>query len=285
VYVVEHGGRERQYILHVPPGYSGGSPIPLVINLHGGGATAEMQRHSSQMNAASDRAGFLVAYPEGTGKSLFGRTVGTWNAGRCCGYAKEQNIDDVGFIRKLIDDIGGRYSLDRRRVYATGHSNGALMAYRLACELSDRIAAVAPNAAQDAFDNCRPTRPVPVLHFHGTDDPAARYEGGHCGGKTKDPGWSCRSVPDYLALWRRINSCSDTSKVVINRGAARCVSWSECKGGAAVELCTIRGAGHTWPDGMYDNERAGWKKKVGHLSRDINANDVMWEFFKRHPLP
>jgi polyhydroxybutyrate depolymerase len=286
-YSLEHGGERRTYLLHVPPSYQKGKPIPMVINLHGGGGTAEGQQNSSRMDVTADREGFLVAYPMGTGKSILGHVFGTFNAGRCCGPSKasEGNVDDVGFIRKVIDDVASKYTLDQRRVYATGHSNGSLMSYRLACQLSDRIAAVAPNAAHDSFDGCRPSRPVPVMHIHGTADPAAKYEGGHCGGRTRDPGWECRSVPEYIQEWVRLDGCSDKTKVVYQNGAAKCVSHYECKGGAEVVLCTIEGSGHTWPGGVYDKDTDAWKRAVGPLSKDISANDEMWKFFKRHPMP
>jgi len=283
---IEHDGLMRKYLLYVPAAYTHGrQPMPLVINLHGGGGDAESQQNSSQMNLKADQAGFLIAYPQGTGRELLGQVFGTFNAGRCCGLAKEQEVDDVGFVRTVIDDVAARFTLDKRRVYATGHSNGALLAYRLACELSDRIAAIAPNAAHDAFDNCRPSRPVPVLHFHGTADPAAPFDGGQCGGRTNDAGWSCRSVPDYLAEWRLINSCSENSEVVYQRGDAMCESWSQCSADTQVQLCQIEGAGHTWPGGKYHKETEMWANQVGPLSQDISANDTMWEFFQNHSLP
>lgn len=282
---LEHDGRERRYFVHVPPAYERSRPIPVVLAFHGGGGRPETQIRASRMNEKADSAGFLAVYPEGTGPSLLGRIFATWNVGRCCGYARDEKVDDVGFVAAVIDDLRARFDVDSRRVYATGHSNGALMTYRLACELSDRVAAIAPNAGHDALDGCQPSRPVPVIHFHGTADPAARYDGGHCGGRQKDPGWKCRSVPEYLATWRRLDRCAETATTLYEQGDARCRAWSECADGSEVVLCTIEGGGHTWPGGAYTKETERWRQAVGPLSHDLSANDLLWEFFQRHPLP
>src|SRR5262249_44867078 len=151
----------------------------LVIGLHGGGGDAESLIRSAGWNDKADQEGFIVAYPNGAGPDLLGKLFGTWNAGACCGFAKANNIDDVGFISAVIDDLESHFTIDSARIYATGHSNGALMAYRLACELTNRIAAIAANAGQDAI-SCVPPRAISVLDVHGVLDPRVPFEGGHC---------------------------------------------------------------------------------------------------------
>ncbi len=279
-----HQGINRSYLVHVPVTYSKDKPTPVVLSFHGGGANAEQQMNQSLMNTTSDKEGFIVVYPEGTGKKALGKIFGTWNAGKCCGYAEENKIDDVDFVRQLITDLEKKFNIDSKRIYATGHSNGALMSYRLACDLADKIAAVAPNSGQDPLDICKPVRPISVLAFHGTADPAATYTGGHCGGKTAgDPGWECDSVENYNKEWAAIDKCdSSKNEVIYQKGDATCTVYTSCAKNAEVGLCKIVGAGHTWPGGVYVGlgERA-----IGKISQDISANEVMWDFFQKHPLP
>jgi len=279
-----HDGLTRIYKVHVPPSYDKKTSISVVLNFHGGGGNAEGAMKQTKMNEKSDNAGFIVVYPQGTGKTLLGKIFGTWNAGRCCGYAKENNVDDVGFVSALLDDLASKFNVDEIRIYATGHSNGALFSYRLACELTDRIAAIAPTAAHDAFDDCNPSRPISVMHFHGTADPAALYNGGHCGGKSGDEGWECTAVPKYIDGWKVLNNCLTESSVTYQNGSATCETFEPCDDSSEVTLCTIEGGGHTWPGGNYYKDTPAWKEAVGELSLDISANDSMWEFFKKHPL-
>ncbi|HUJ70694.1 MAG TPA: PHB depolymerase family esterase, partial [Verrucomicrobiae bacterium] len=170
------GGRDRVYSLHLPPAYDGKHLLPLVIVLHGGGGNAEGAIRMTGFNQKADKEGFVVVYPNGSGR-LKTRLL-TWNSGNCCGYALDSGVDDVGFIRALIDELKKTRAVDPQRVYATGISNGGMMTYRLACELSDKIAAIAPVAGALNLENCQPTRPVSVIIFHGTADEHVLYNGG-----------------------------------------------------------------------------------------------------------
>lgn len=272
---------DRRYFVHVPDSYDGTS-TPLVLNLHGGGGDIDAARKQTQMESHSDEHGYVAVFPEGSGLTILGKHVGTWNAGTCCGGAESKNIDDVKFIGKVLDDVESKFAIDSSRIYATGHSNGAMMSYRLACDLSERIAAIAPNAGHDSYGDCNPARQVPVMHFHGTADPVALYDGGHCGGKLGDDGWTCSSVADYAETWAMQNQCGVSTHVIYQNDAAKCIAYDDCS--ADVVLCTIDGAGHTWPDGSYAVNTNFWKKNVGEISRDINANDQMWNFFQQHAL-
>ncbi|MGZ7078629.1 MAG: alpha/beta hydrolase family esterase, partial [Thermoanaerobaculia bacterium] len=207
-FVVKHGGLERSYIVHVPPGAS--APLPLVIAFHGGGSNAAAQEQYSQMDPVADRERFLVMYPNGTGR---GRML-VWNAGTCCGAAPARQIDDVGFVRAAVDDLSRRTPVDRSRIYATGMSNGSMMSYRMAAEASDLVAAVAPVAGSMVLVRFRPELPVPVIHFHSVDDPRALYNGGL---GPPFPMTNMRvlhpPVEEQLAKWIAFDGCPSTATV------------------------------------------------------------------------
>ena len=257
------GGRERTYILHVPPGYQP-EPTALVLNFHGFTSNAEQQEFYSVMSETADREGFAVVYPQGTG------TVPSWNAGACCGTAVTDAIDDVGFTSELIDAVAAELCVDESRVFSTGFSHGGFFSHRLACELSDRIAAIAPVSGVMGIDECDPGRAVPVLHFHGTADGLVLYNGGGVSG--------FMSVEDSTTGWAERDGCTGERQVSFDEGDALCERWDSCDQGAAVELCTIDGGGHTWPGGRVP-------AAAGKTSTDISASDRMWEFFSQHPMP
>jgi polyhydroxybutyrate depolymerase len=278
VRAVRVAGRERTYILHVPPaGF--GREFPVVVAFHGGASNAAAMRRFSALNEKADRAGFVVVYPNGSGR--LPRAL-TWNAGRCCGQASAARIDDVAFTRALLDDLAGIEKVDRSRVFATGMSNGGQMAYRLGVELSDRIAAIAPVAASLEVDVRALARPVPVVHFHGTDDRFLPFGGG--AGSRSLSRSAHRGVWRGLDTWARASGCSDrtTSEALPDRREDETTverhSYAGCPAGAEVVLYLVRGGGHTWPGSPGD------VRTLGVTSQDISANDVMWEFFTRHPL-
>jgi len=269
-----HDGRERSYLVHVPPGYDPTRPTPVVLVFHGGGGNAENARRMTGFDAAADAEGFIVVYPNGTGRRP--DRLLTWNGGRCCAYAMEQNVDDVGFVRALLADLGTVVNVDARRIYATGMSNGAIMAYRLACELADVIAAIGPVAATQNIDACAPSRPVPVLHIHGDADGHAPYEGGV--GAESLVGIPFESVETTIDFWVRQNGCAPMPTVTQN-GNIRHAVYGGCRENAAVELYTVVGGGHAWPGG-----RPGWQGGDVPTS-ELNASQVIWEFFAAHPRP
>ncbi len=299
-----HDGYKRTYLVHTPPNYSKERQWPVILNFHGGGGNIEASVRGTNMNETADKHGFIVVYPEGTGKWKFH----VWNAGHCCGSAAEDqdNVDDVGFVDELIDRLIKDYNVDPKRVYATGLSNGAQMSYRLACRLSERIAAIAPIGSQSLQKDCRPSRAVPVLHFHGTEDICAKYYGGEeCGGcfadffhalgiPMKKKTWPCISVPASMKPFAEIGGCSDETVTTYQRGDVTCESYKGCKKGANVTLCTVEGGGHTWPGGSAkikacDRKPDGrmcklWMEGIGEVTQDIDANEAMWNFFQRYSL-
>lgn len=261
---VRANGLAREYILHVPRGYAR-SATAVVFNFHGWNSNAAAQQSRSRMDATSDREGFIVVYPQGVGDSF--------NAGgTCCGPALDRNLDEAAFVRAILDDLDDVLCLDRRRVYATGMSNGGFLSYRFACEQADLFAAVAPVAAIVSVPSCTPSRPVPVLHFHGSADILVPVAG--------RPTWSppVPSLDETLLGWRQRNGCTGASTVTYQMGDVTCEAWTNCRGGATVERCLVDDGGHTWPGG----EPA---PLFGLTTRDISASDYMWRFFSRHALP
>lgn len=271
----EVGGRTRIYLIHVPPSYSPGEPMPVVLNFHGGAGNASSQIELTGMNETADKAGFIAVYPAGTGRL---KMFLTFNAGSCCGYARDEDVDDVEFVDGLLEDLEKVFCIDRDRIYATGHSNGAMMSYRLACDLSDQIAAIAAVAGPIGVDSCKPDRAVPILHFHGTADECAPIKGG--AGKSKSAG-TFRSVDSTISKWQKIDGCDAKPKTTYDKGNVVCTTYGGCEGGAEITLCTIKGGGHAWPGGTkYPAE----KICGGKLSDEISANEFMWEFFEKHSL-
>ncbi len=274
---IEYGGRSRFYLTHIPPGYQRGAPTPVVLVFHGGGGYPEAMKYQTKMDAVADRHGFIVAYPAGTGVQK--RRLLTFNAGNCCSYAVEHQIDDVGFTRAVIGDLASYLSIDPKRIYATGLSNGAILAQRLACELSDRIAAIGPVAGTMGMDSCRPTRPVSIIEFHGLADRNVPYAGGVGAGSFSRVNY--RSVADTIDFWINFDGCPREPNVTV-KGAATAKLYGPCKGGTEVILWSLEGGGHTWPGG--DTTALEKMIRLGAVNRDISASEEMWEFFVRHPM-
>jgi polyhydroxybutyrate depolymerase len=272
---IEVDARLRRYEIHVPLGYNKERPWPAIINFHGGGGRAAAARIQSGMDETADKEGFIVIYPDGTG--FFQKRLLTWNAGDCCSYAVNNQIKDVDFTRALLDDVATLFNIDPKRIYATGHSNGAFMAYRVACELSDRIAAIAPISGVMTVHNCRPTRPVPIIHFHGTLDKYAPYDGGI--GEKSFSKVPYRSVQQNIQEWLQLDHIPAAPIKVEKKGQATIATYGNSRGGEIV-LVTLTDMGHNWPGGT----RMLPEKYTGPMGADINANDLMWDFFKQHPL-
>ena len=284
------GGRTRHFIVHVPPQARDSHPMPVVLSFHGGGGTAKGQQAYSGLDPVADREGFIVVYPDGTGP--LPRRLHTWNAGSCCGYARDNHIDDVGFTRALLDDLARRTSVDQRRVYATGLSNGGMMSYRLAAELGDRIAAIAPIAGGMVVDSIRSPRPVPIMHIHSIDDPRATYTGGL---GPPFPFTHVRVVQpvmdSVIAHWVAFDHCPTTPAVgetIHGRAGspsaahtATLIRYGPCTAGTEFVLWKLTGAGHVWPGAGVQS----WQRYVGPATDVIGADTLMWRFFQRFSLP
>lgn len=268
------GSAKRTFRVHVPPQYEAEKPLPLVLMFHGGGGSGrQLELSSSGMNEIADREGFIAAYPDGTG------LVKTWNGGGCCGAAVRDNVDDVGFVAALLDHLEETLCLDRRRVFAAGMSNGAMMSHRLGCELADRIAAIAPVAGTDMTSSCTPTRPVPILHIHGSADGHVPWQGGlGCG----PAGVPFTGVEESITRWAMRDQCSGVSRPYFEQGDGSCQAYGDCSDGAEVVLCTIRDGGHSWPGGAPNVDAVDCPGN-GAQSKTFAASEVIWRFFAQHP--
>jgi len=278
------GDLQRRYRVHVPKKYDAANPTPVVLVFHGGGGNPESMVRLTGMNAKSDEAGFIAAYPYGTG--LLENQLLTFNGGGCCGYAMEHKIDDVAFTRALLDDLATIVSVDTNRVFATGLSNGGIMSHCVASELSDRIAAIAPVGGPLMMDAPNAKRAVPVLHFHGTGDEFAPFKGGYGKGSFgRSKGVTdFKSVEHTIQSWVKANGCKPEPEIIALPDNAddgmKCIrkTWSGGRDGSEVVLIEIENGGHTWPG----NEPI--VAILGKSTKDISANEMMWEFFQRHTM-
>ena len=270
-------GLQRSCVIHLPPGLDMGKHAALVLMIHGAAMNARMMQGFSGMNAQADAAGFIAVYPNGTGMA---DTFLTWNSGGL-GPARKKP-DDVAFLSALLDDLIKILKVDPRRIYAAGMSNGGMMCYRLAAEMSHRIAAIAAVAGTASPTNPPPGRPVPVIHFHGTDDRVVPY----AGPQKRDPhGMSFQSVAETITAWVRINGCPAVPviRTVPDRFAdgttVGITTYEPGRQGAEVVLVDIIGGGHTWPG------QQPALSLIGKSTREISANRLIWDFFQKHPLP
>lgn len=277
-----HNGIQRCYLVHKPAGWTGTSPLPVMLALHGGGGRPEQMRSATRFNTVADANGFMVVYPAGTGQTvtLNGQVVPvlTWNAGRCCGNAQENQVDDVGYFRELITvELPSHYAIDSRRVYATGISNGAMMTYRLGVELSDLVRAIGPVSGSMMVESGSPARPVPVIHFHGLLDHNAPFDGG-IGNILVNPTVQ-NSIPDTIAEWVQFNNAEPTP--VATTTADYTLNEYEAKTGepsAPVLLYILPNGGHTWPGGVDVTASLG----TGPLVESVDASTLIWQFVSRY---
>ncbi len=266
-------GRTRNYTLHLPRGIGDKVALALVLVLHGGGGNEDNADRITGFSALADQENFIVVYPAGTGK-LADKLL-TWNAGNCCGYARDNQVDDVGFLRALIEKLHREYPIDPKRVYATGGSNGGMLSYRLACEASDVFAAIAPVVGALNVE-CKPAHPVSVIAFNGMQDQHVLFEGGTPKTSVDPHARVDQSVAFAMEFWSKQNRCAPAPRHTATGNILR-DEYTGCANGTSVVLYAIKNGGHAWPGGA----RSSWFGDIP--TREISATDVMWEFFKAHP--
>lgn len=272
---LSYHGVERSYVIRVPGDLANRNErIPLVLVLHGGGGNAESAEKMTGFTDKARREGFIVVYPEGTGRRK--HKFLTWNAGHCCGYAMETKADDVGFINALIDKLVERYPVDQKRIYAAGMSNGGMMTHRLGIELSNKFAAIAPVVGTLFGDEKRPEHPVSAIMLNGMHDKSVPYQGGPPGGRFIGAwdGTPAKPALDQAAYWASADGCTGAPSQYNHGNFTR---WQyQCPAGRTVELYLVNDNGHAWPGG----------KKGSFLgdkpSSTFNGTDVIWDFFKAH---
>ena len=264
----------RSYMIHIPRSYDVSKSTPVVLVFHSAMMNAQMMAPFCGLSEKADQSGFVVVYANGTGTTpLFLY----WDAGGVRGRVS----DDVGYVAKMLDDLETVVNVDPRRVFATGMSNGAMMCYRLAAELADRIAAIAPIAGTMAIEHCQPRRPVSVLHFHGTKDGLVLFGGPD---ERTPKNIKFLSVDETVRAWVKADGCpdapvvADLENLVDDGTTVRRKVFGPGKEGSEVILYVVEGGGHTWP-GQDPRLRL-----LGKSTRDVSANDLMWEFFQKHPM-
>jgi polyhydroxybutyrate depolymerase len=257
LHTMAFGGLNRTYRVYKPPGLS--AAAPFVVMLHGATGNGKQAENSYGWDQLAASAKFIVAYPDGIGK--------TWNGHGCCGKAARENVDDVGFITAMVGQISAAVPIDKSRVYATGISNGGIMSYALACN-SGMFAAIGPDSATQ-LDPCTAPHPTSVIHIHGTADKLVPYNGGQGASAVNGP-----SIADVNAFWRKVDQCGPpdiTTKAPITTSTAACAEHR------SVELITIDGGRHQWPGGTTLLER---RDPTSHA---LNATQTIWHFFAAHP--
>lgn len=280
---VQVGGADRSYLLHLPDPLPN-KPLPLVVVLHGGGGSAESAARQTGFDAMADKAGFIVVYPNGSDRSrplmnLMGKPgLLTWNAGNCCGYARDNNVDDVAFIRALVQAVIKDNGADPKQVYATGLSNGGMMAYRLACEASDLFAAIAPVSAVQDVRDCKPSHPVSVFHIHGAKDENVPLMGGVGRKALDEEGKQGRPpVQQSIDFWVRQDQCTVT--VRSQQPDIDAVNYGACDDKTDVQYFLIQDGGHAWPGGQQ------MAKFLDKPSMAMDATADIWDFFSKHQKP
>jgi len=267
-------GVDRTYLLHVPKGFEGA--LPIVVALHGGGSNPEGMERYSRLSDTADEKGFIAAYPAGSGRLA---NLLTWNAGNCCAYAQRTGVDDVAFIAAVIDDVVRQHGGDATRVLLTGMSNGAMMAYRFAANHPEKIAAVAGVAGSVEFEPSEFHGPVPVLHFHGTDDDHVPVKGGV--GPKSVVHIPFHSLDDTVRAWLTVNKASPMPKLfpmpdLADDGMSTIRQEYQAPAThAPVIVYLIKGGGHTWPGSVRST------RFLGDSTLDFDANEIMWEFLVR----
>ena len=261
---INHNGIDRDYILFIPGSYDPATPMPLVFSFHGYTSSGVLNMSYTAFSSIADTAGFILVHPEGT--LLNGNSH--WNVG---GWTIGSTVDDVGFTNMMIDEISAGYSINPDRIYSTGMSNGGYMSFLLACELSDRIAAVASvtgSMTPQTYSACNPSHPTPVLQIHGTADATVPYEG--------SPTWT-HSIEDVLSYWASYNNCNTTPIITsmpdINTGDGSTVDYIVYDGGdngVTTEHFKIYDGDHDWP-GVWGN-------------MDIHASIEVWKFFSKYDI-
>ena len=264
---ISHDGLQREYILYVPASYYAGTPAALVLNFHGYTSNANDQMWYGDFRPISDTAGFIIAHPMGTKNN---QNITHWNVGW-----GGSTVDDVSFTSDLIDSISAEYNIDQGRVYSTGMSNGGFMSYQLACELSNKIAAIASvtgSMTPSKMPNCQAQHPTPIMQIHGTADPVVAYTGDN---------FSVH-IDSTVKYWVDYNNCDQTAILtsvpntnIIDGSTVTHYAYNNGDNGVSVELFKVALGAHTWPGSLFAGTGT---------NHDIDASEEIWNFFSRYDI-
>lgn len=266
-------GTQRTYLLFLPSAYDGSVSLPLVVALHAEGHNAALMEEMTDLSALAEKEGFVVVYPDGIGRR---EKLLTWNAGNCCGYAMENDVNDVDFIAALIEALQAELLIDPARVYLTGISNGAMLAYSFACAHAEKIAAIAPVAGAQNTPDCMPRVPLSVIAFHGTADRHVLYSGGQPLIQFDAQMRQDQSVDAAMRFWIERDQCQPIPWKTENK-RYKIETWLDGLAGTEVVLVTLKGGPHAWPGGR----RVPFR--MDDPTTDIEATAMIWDFFKKHP--
>jgi polyhydroxybutyrate depolymerase len=274
-------GKVRTYRLFIPHSLTITKPAPLVIALHGGLGSATQFEANSGLSDFSESNGFYVAYPNGVGAIEGQSTFQTWNAGDCCGPAAKNNVNDVSFIRTLISTLQSKFAIDTKKVFIIGHSNGAMMAYKLVCELSDQISGIGVQAGSLGMDECKPSQPVSVIHIHGTSDSNFPISGGLGSGVAAIPFRSARFAVDTIAS---ANKCEiNPEALAYKRNTDLTIyTWNKCANSSTIRYVTVKGATHAWMGHPAQSNLA--QSYVGAPYENLDATRAILSFLLSRPL-
>jgi polyhydroxybutyrate depolymerase len=282
-FTIRVGEFNRTYLMHAPSCYDGSKRMPLVVAFHGGGGRAEAMDTTSGLSVKAEEVGFLVAYPDATRPEMdkpysFRANPQTWNEGSGRFHSGQQNIDDIGFVDCMLDNIEARFAVDKKRVYATGFSNGSSMTYYAGIHLAHRFAAIAPVSGHLWVREFHLSRAVPMIFIIGLADPLNPPGGGvvEALGRTDVK----PSILEEVPRWAQALRCSMTPEVIFDRGGVKAIRYAGGREDSEVMFYTVEGLGHSWPGG----KELLPENLVGKQSDKLKANDIIWEFFKRHPM-
>lgn len=260
----------RSYRTYVPDDLDSSRAVPLVVMLHGGFGNAEQAEHDYGWDARADADSFVVVYPDGSGRA--------WNAGDCCGPPARNGVDDVGFVEQVVATVSRQAPIDPRRIFVTGMSNGAMLAYALICR-TGVFAAAAPVAGAP-MQPCTDPSPASLLHIHGVDDTSVPLDGSPGDGRGKVPAHT--PIPEVIASWRRVDDCGEPS---VTTDGPVTTSTATCVLGRAVTLVTVAGAGHQWPGSTKARPVMSRLLGIDPPSQAFDATGLIWSFFAEHPAP
>jgi polyhydroxybutyrate depolymerase len=274
---------DRTFTVHVPPCYDGKKPVPLLVVFHGGGGNASAAIKTTEFNLKADTAGFIAAYPDGTRPRMdeeysFRNNPQTWNEGSGRFDSGAKNIDDVGFVNAILDALETKFNIDKKRIYATGFSNGSSMTYCAGIHLAHRFAAIAPVAGHLWPEQFELSRPLSMVFIIGLDDPLNPPAGGMVtalGSTDFKP-----SIYEEVRRWASAIGCNLTPETILDRNGVKAVWYPDGKDGAEVIFYTVEGLGHCWPGG----KELLPESLVGKTSDKLKAVDVIWDFFIKHPM-
>ena len=271
-------GRNRSYHLYVPTSLPTGQPVPLLVAMHGGFGSGPQYAENSNFAGLAEANQFIVVFPDGVGVGPDGDLTRTWNGGSCCGPAERQQVDDVTFISQLIDFIEQSHSIDSTRVFAAGHSNGGIMAYRLACELSDKIVAIGVQSSSLELSDCQPGHPVSVIHVHGTADQNLPIDGGVGPGGLS--GVDFNPPIDGIHTLASADGCPSTPISTADAGNAdlSIQTWQPCRDQTTVQFVTVVGATHAWMGSPAPPTRL-----LGGVYLKYDSSAAIWAFLVAHP--